>query len=271
MEGGAGGSVWWSGERRTGSYCEKSNEFSSYYASSYFIIMFKSLCTNMFNIKRGDQQNFLFSFNINILQHEAAYLFLKNTSCLSVAFRLFAAVVCPFHFRLHLLTVCFSAELNVNTNKHWSCLFQLRKKELSHMQALAEEWRKRDREREALVKKKVESSQLPQIHTMVTHFLQSYKIFCPCKHTGHLSLNLMSRNCFIHTVNACVFCSLSAPRRWSIMCWRSSSRKLCLIWREEKNSWLRLSWRSDSPHPALRWHSLENLKLWSRFFSKVSL
>ncbi|XP_039659237.1 centrosomal protein of 120 kDa [Perca fluviatilis] len=31
---------------------------------------------------------------------------------------------------------------------------QLRKKELSHMQALAEEWRKRDREREALVKKK---------------------------------------------------------------------------------------------------------------------
>ncbi|KAF3851534.1 hypothetical protein F7725_013306 [Dissostichus mawsoni] len=31
---------------------------------------------------------------------------------------------------------------------------QLRKKELSHMQALAEEWRRRDREREALVKKK---------------------------------------------------------------------------------------------------------------------
>uniref|UniRef100_A0A671UTG8 Centrosomal protein 120 n=1 Tax=Sparus aurata TaxID=8175 RepID=A0A671UTG8_SPAAU len=31
---------------------------------------------------------------------------------------------------------------------------QLRKKELSHMQALAEEWKKRDREREALVKKK---------------------------------------------------------------------------------------------------------------------
>ncbi|KAM3611764.1 uncharacterized protein V6R79_023822 [Siganus canaliculatus] len=31
---------------------------------------------------------------------------------------------------------------------------QLRKKELNHMQALAEEWRKRDREREALVKKK---------------------------------------------------------------------------------------------------------------------
>ncbi|TDH13182.1 hypothetical protein EPR50_G00055510 [Perca flavescens] len=31
---------------------------------------------------------------------------------------------------------------------------QLRKKELSHMQALAEEWRKRDRERESLVKKK---------------------------------------------------------------------------------------------------------------------
>uniref|UniRef100_A0A3P8U4X6 Centrosomal protein 120 n=1 Tax=Amphiprion percula TaxID=161767 RepID=A0A3P8U4X6_AMPPE len=31
---------------------------------------------------------------------------------------------------------------------------QLRKKESSHMQALAEEWRKRDREREALVKKK---------------------------------------------------------------------------------------------------------------------
>ncbi|XP_077200532.1 centrosomal protein of 120 kDa isoform X2 [Paroedura picta] len=32
---------------------------------------------------------------------------------------------------------------------------QLKKKELAHMQALAEEWRKRDREREALVKKKV--------------------------------------------------------------------------------------------------------------------
>ncbi|XP_062237259.1 centrosomal protein of 120 kDa isoform X2 [Platichthys flesus] len=31
---------------------------------------------------------------------------------------------------------------------------QLKKKELSHMQALAEEWRRRDREREALVKKK---------------------------------------------------------------------------------------------------------------------
>ncbi|XP_028269192.1 centrosomal protein of 120 kDa isoform X2 [Parambassis ranga] len=31
---------------------------------------------------------------------------------------------------------------------------QLKKKELSHMQALAEEWRKRDREREALVRKK---------------------------------------------------------------------------------------------------------------------
>uniref|UniRef100_A0A3B4VQM9 Centrosomal protein 120 n=1 Tax=Seriola dumerili TaxID=41447 RepID=A0A3B4VQM9_SERDU len=31
---------------------------------------------------------------------------------------------------------------------------QLRKKELSHMQALAEEWRRRDREREAVVKKK---------------------------------------------------------------------------------------------------------------------
>ncbi|XP_068165776.1 centrosomal protein of 120 kDa isoform X2 [Antennarius striatus] len=31
---------------------------------------------------------------------------------------------------------------------------QLRKKELNHMQALAEEWKKRDREREALVKKK---------------------------------------------------------------------------------------------------------------------
>lgn len=37
------------------------------------------------------------------------------------------------------------------------CGPQLKKKELSHMQALAEEWRKRDREREALVKKKVQS------------------------------------------------------------------------------------------------------------------
>ncbi|MEQ2165068.1 hypothetical protein GOODEAATRI_013275 [Goodea atripinnis] len=34
------------------------------------------------------------------------------------------------------------------------CLFQLRQKELRHMQALAEEWKKRDGEREALVKKK---------------------------------------------------------------------------------------------------------------------
>ncbi|XP_051807134.1 centrosomal protein of 120 kDa [Acanthochromis polyacanthus] len=40
---------------------------------------------------------------------------------------------------------------------------QLRKKESSHMQALAEEWRKRDREREALVKKKeVEYNQLEE-------------------------------------------------------------------------------------------------------------
>ncbi|XP_078141380.1 centrosomal protein of 120 kDa [Centroberyx gerrardi] len=37
---------------------------------------------------------------------------------------------------------------------------QLKKKELSHMQALAEEWRRRDREREALVKKKVEKYNL---------------------------------------------------------------------------------------------------------------
>uniref|UniRef100_A0A7N8Y6S7 Centrosomal protein 120 n=1 Tax=Mastacembelus armatus TaxID=205130 RepID=A0A7N8Y6S7_9TELE len=39
---------------------------------------------------------------------------------------------------------------------------QLRKKELSHMQALAEEWRRRDREREALVKKKVEFNLLEE-------------------------------------------------------------------------------------------------------------
>uniref|UniRef100_A0AAX7T8C6 C2 domain-containing protein n=1 Tax=Astatotilapia calliptera TaxID=8154 RepID=A0AAX7T8C6_ASTCA len=39
---------------------------------------------------------------------------------------------------------------------------QLRKKELSHMQALAEEWRRRDREREALVKKKVEYNLLEE-------------------------------------------------------------------------------------------------------------
>ncbi|XP_074527425.1 centrosomal protein of 120 kDa [Halichoeres trimaculatus] len=40
---------------------------------------------------------------------------------------------------------------------------QLRRKELSHMQALAEEWRRRDREREALVKKKeVEYSALEE-------------------------------------------------------------------------------------------------------------
>uniref|UniRef100_A0A8C2X3K0 Centrosomal protein 120 n=1 Tax=Cyclopterus lumpus TaxID=8103 RepID=A0A8C2X3K0_CYCLU len=39
---------------------------------------------------------------------------------------------------------------------------QLRRKELSHMKALAEEWRRRDREREALVKKKVEYNQLEE-------------------------------------------------------------------------------------------------------------
>lgn len=33
LEGGAGGSVWWSGKHRTGSYCENSNEFNSYYAA----------------------------------------------------------------------------------------------------------------------------------------------------------------------------------------------------------------------------------------------
>lgn len=49
-------------------------------------------------------------------------------------------------------------------------MFQLRKKELSHMRALAEEWRRRDREREALVKKKVESPHLlTQINTILTH------------------------------------------------------------------------------------------------------
>lgn len=38
------------------------------------------------------------------------------------------------------------------------------------MQALAAEWRRRDREREALVKKKVECSQLlTRMHTM-THY-----------------------------------------------------------------------------------------------------
>jgi len=35
------------------------------------------------------------------------------------------------------------------------CFEKLKKKEVAHMQALAEEWKKRDREREALVKKKV--------------------------------------------------------------------------------------------------------------------
>uniref|UniRef100_A0A8C4H5A1 Centrosomal protein 120 n=1 Tax=Dicentrarchus labrax TaxID=13489 RepID=A0A8C4H5A1_DICLA len=50
---------------------------------------------------------------------------------------------------------------------------QLRKKELSHMQALAEEWRRRDREREALVKKKV-SSHLPmQIDTILQRELRA--------------------------------------------------------------------------------------------------
>lgn len=34
-------------------------------------------------------------------------------------------------------------------------LFQLKEKELRHMQALAAEWKKRDAEREALVRKKV--------------------------------------------------------------------------------------------------------------------
>lgn len=39
------------------------------------------------------------------------------------------------------------------------------------MQALAAEWRRRDREREAVVKKKVERSQLlTRMHTMSTHY-----------------------------------------------------------------------------------------------------
>lgn len=51
------------------------------------------------------------------------------------------------------------------------------------MQALAEEWRRRDREREALVKKKVESPHLPaQIHTTLTH----HSIYCNISTPGFL-------------------------------------------------------------------------------------
>lgn len=67
----------------------------------------------------------------------------------------------------------------------------MKKKELSHMQALAEEWRRRDREREAVVKKKVECSQLlTRILTMSTQYILYDKISCSYKHMGHLNLNL---------------------------------------------------------------------------------
>lgn len=52
------------------------------------------------------------------------------------------------------------------------------------MQALAEEWRRRDGEREALVKKKVRAHSY--IRTMVTHYILYYKIFCSYKHMGEI-------------------------------------------------------------------------------------
>ena len=84
-----------------------------------------------------------------------------------------------------MLTVSCSARLDMNTNTSFKipCLLQLRKKELSHMQALAEEWKKRDREREALVKKKVEST-----------------AYCADTHNDYLLHDILySAKCNIHT------------------------------------------------------------------------
>lgn len=113
-------------------------------------------------------------------------------------------------------TVCFMFWLNC---------FQLRKKELSHMRALAEEWRRRDREREALVKKKVKSLHLHYLQTKCNHTAPVY--------AAHIQQIVCSEPWF------------SACRRWSIICWRSSYKRLCLIWRRERNSLLRPSSRSD--------------------------
>lgn len=62
----------------------------------------------------------------------------RNISVISINFFSWKQLICLFKiFRI------------------FSWLLQLKQKELAHMQALAEEWKKRDRERESLVKKKV--------------------------------------------------------------------------------------------------------------------
>ena len=51
----------------------------------------------------------------------------------------------------------------VNPNNSMRCVLQLKAKELQHMKTLADEWRRRDKERELLVKKKVSAIYSPNI------------------------------------------------------------------------------------------------------------
>lgn len=75
------------------------------------------------------------------------------------------------------------------------------------MQALAEEWRRRDREREALVKKKVHISHfLTQMHTTRTRYITYCKISCSYKHSN---MNLMTINNIIQIMNANIYSRLS--------------------------------------------------------------
>uniref|UniRef100_A0A4W5R657 Centrosomal protein of 120 kDa n=1 Tax=Hucho hucho TaxID=62062 RepID=A0A4W5R657_9TELE len=62
---------------------------------------------------------------------------------------------------------------------------QLKKKELGHMQALAEEWKKRDRERESLVRKKVEYNILEEQLQKILADLEKRE-----KHLGHAEMEM---------------------------------------------------------------------------------
>uniref|UniRef100_A0A673ZKI5 Centrosomal protein of 120 kDa n=1 Tax=Salmo trutta TaxID=8032 RepID=A0A673ZKI5_SALTR len=62
---------------------------------------------------------------------------------------------------------------------------QLKKKELGHMQALAEEWKKRDRERESLVRKKVEYTILEEQLQKILADLEKRE-----KHLGHAEMEM---------------------------------------------------------------------------------
>lgn len=72
------------------------------------------------------------------------------------------------------------------------------------MQALAEEWKRRDREREALVNKKVESSQLlTDIHN-VTKISYLYRL------TRNFNLNLIrDKNYFSNNDCPCFYLQIS--------------------------------------------------------------